>query len=159
MVVIYWLAVNKERWVSKMGYTHYFYTKTELDAKQFKLFAKDAKKLLANPIVPLVYEYDQADKPPEVTDETVRFNGVGNDGHETFMLSRVTPKGRGDMAFNFCKTAMKPYDVYVTACLLLAKHHFGKDIKISSDGDVSDWQEGKALVKKIFDEDVEIEFD
>ena len=51
------------------------------------------------------------------------------------------------MAFNFCKTARKSYDKYVVACLILAKLCFGNDVKISSDGDLEDWEEGKELIE------------
>jgi hypothetical protein len=54
-----------------------------------------------------------------------------------------------DKIFGFCKTAQKPYDVCVVACLILAKIHFGNDVKITSDGEVSDWEEGAKLVKKV----------
>jgi hypothetical protein len=52
------------------------------------------------------------------------------------------------LGFNFCKTAGKPYDEVVTACLLVARDHFPEDIlSIDSDGSWSDgdWQEGTKL--------------
>lgn len=58
------------------------------------------------------------------------------------------------MAFMFCKTAYKPYDKYVTACLVLAKRHFGKDVKVSSDGEIKDWEKGIDLVRNTFGYDI-----
>lgn len=58
------------------------------------------------------------------------------------------------MAFGFCKTAQKPYDKYVVACLIIAKSIFGKDVTISSDGDLEEWQEGKALAEQAMDSTV-----
>lgn len=145
-----------------MGYTHYFYTKPELDKKQFKAFAKDVKALIAKANVPLAFEHNETDKSPEITDEVVRFNGHGEDGHETFMLTRETPVAsymeNKKEAFEFCKTARKPYDKYVTACLLLAKKHFGNDIRLSSDGEVEDWVEGQEIVKEVLGQELEIKF-
>jgi len=71
----------------------------------------------------------------------VDLNGVGDDGHEPFVFP-------GELGFNFCKTAGKPYDEVVTACLLVARDHFPEDIlSIDSDGSWSDgdWQEGTKL--------------
>ena len=45
--------------------------------------------------------------------------------------------------FNFCKTARKPYDTYVTATLIAALDHWGSDVvKVSSDGSIQEWEEG-----------------
>ena len=68
------------------------------------------------------------------------------------MLSKVSEvadyQSDKSMVFSFCKTACKPYDKFVTACLIYAKLIFGKDVRISSDGDIADWQAGKKLVEK-----------
>ena len=137
-----------------MGYTHYFYTKPTLDAGQFKLLAKDVKKLLKGDDNILCFEYDKPKQKPQVTDELIRFNGKLEDGHETFYLSRITPVSdycsNKEMAFAFCKTAHKPYDVYVTAVLILAKNRLGSDIRVSSDGQLVDWNAGQQLVEKVF---------
>ena len=47
-----------------------------------------------------------------------------------------------DWVFNFCKTARKEYDGLVTAALLLAKHHLGNRIRVSSDGNIDEWKNG-----------------
>ena len=66
-------------------------------------------------------------------------------GHETFVLKR---KGFTDS----CKTVRKPYDLVVTAFLILAKYHFNNDIKISSDGDMEDNLPALEWVKEYFPE-------
>jgi len=146
-----------------VGYTNYWYTKPELKKAQFSSFAKDVKALLAKADVPLAFEYDQTDKPPQIDNEVVRFNGHGENGHETFMLTRKTEvsgySSIKKMAFAFCKTARKPYDKYVTACLILAKKHFGKDIQVSSDGEMSDWQEGKKLAEQVVGKEIKFELE
>ena len=112
--------------------------------------AEAVEKLLADATI-LQYEYDMA-KPVVCNKKEIRFNGIGDDGHETFLLKRnnkvadyLTDKS---MAFAFCKTACKPYDVYVTAVLTLAKYFLGKEIKLGSDGNVSDWQDGCQLIRE-----------
>lgn len=145
-----------------MGYTHYFYTKPTLDAKQFKSFAKDVKKLL-NGVDEVAFECDMVTKRPQVTNEVVRFNGKGDDGHETFYLARESKvsdwQRDKEMAFNFCKTACKPYDKYVVACLILAKGWFKDDIRFSSDGEIEELQEGLQIVQTLFKLNIELKKD
>ena len=90
--------------------------------------------------------------PPEFTSVLIRFDG--SPAHETFAIERTVTQSSWRMdeplAFTFCKTARKPYDRVVTAALILAKHHLGADITISSDGDPDDWTAGYELTKPIF---------
>lgn len=145
-----------------MGYTSYWYQNPVLSQKKFNEFSEvvarlldtdDAKQLLA-------YERDETDKTPSVTNQMVRFNGKGEDGHETFLFQRKEEirdyqKAKGaKMAFGFCKTARKPYDKYVVACLIIAKSIFGEDVVISSDGELDDWQVGKGLAEQAMDSTV-----
>lgn len=37
--------------------------------------------------------------------------------------------------------------------------HFDSDIKVTSDGNVDDWQDGKELVQKVLKGKLDIEFD
>ena len=75
---------------------------------------------------------------------SVSFNGVGEMGHESFIIFQ------DNKGFNFCKTNHKPYDALVTACLILADYHFGDSFKISSDGSYTDWEPGLFLVLSVF---------
>lgn len=50
--------------------------------------------------------------------------------------------------FEFCKTAFRPYDLAVTACLIVAKHHLGKDLKVRSDGDADGWFDAAMLCQQ-----------
>lgn len=70
--------------------------------------------------------------------------------HETFQVNRVVKdKGRGgEEVFSFCKTARKPYDLMVQACLILFKYYFSV-VEISSDGDRDDWKEAIQFVAKV----------
>ncbi len=51
----------------------------------------------------------------------------GDCSHETFRLYRSDQH-----YFGFCKTACKPYDIAVTAALIIVKHYV-RDIHVSSD--------------------------
>lgn len=136
-----------------MGYTHYFYTKPVLDEVTFKFLVKDAKKVLDSGIDVVCFESDMPNKRPQTNKDVIRFNGKGEAGHETFYLARESKPmdySDGNKAFNFCKTNNKPYDAYVVAVLILAKQWLGSDIRVSSDGDLLDWQEGKGILESIF---------
>jgi hypothetical protein len=57
-----------------------------------------------------------------------------------------------ELGFNFCKTAAKPYDSVVTACLLVARDHFSSSVlSIDSDGSwaAGDWQQGIDRYSKV----------
>lgn len=66
-----------------------------------------------------------------------------NLGHETCVLTRKIHKDSykddSGAVFGFCKTARKPYDLMVTACLILYKQYFPY-VEVSSDGDNEDWK-------------------
>ena len=47
--------------------------------------------------------------------------------------------------FDCTKTAYKPYDLAVTACLVIAKHYLGDDIVVRSDGEMNNWHEAMLL--------------
>lgn len=63
----------------------------------------------------------------------------------------------GNIGYNACKTNKAPYDVTVTACLIVAMEHFSKDeIAIGSDGKINEageWKEGITLFRKVFGRD------
>lgn len=126
-----------------MGYTHYFGPKSFKPA-EFNSIVKASKEVIRivteEMKIPIVYEYDETDKPPVCEGELIRFNGADDDGHETFSLD--VNNGR-----DFCKTARKPYDIAVTAVLCLAHHYGGLDV--ASDGDPEDWEDGLALAQRI----------
>ncbi|KAF8866991.1 hypothetical protein BDZ45DRAFT_795439 [Acephala macrosclerotiorum] len=68
-------------------------------------------------------------------------NGLGSDGHETFVLP--APKNLEDEDYSwrlgggpggFCKTVRKPYDLVVCVVLMRAKMLMGEGFNFSSDG-------------------------
>lgn len=68
----------------------------------------------------------------------IAFNGKEIDGldHETFVLRN---SGEQECCENFCKTARKPYDWFVTAILILVHNICPNCFEISSDGDLEEW--------------------
>lgn len=119
-----------------MGYTHYWdhdnFTDSEWD--QVKTLAP---KIIAASDVPVQFECDD-DAPYALDDEVLRFNGVDDDGHETFYFNRYGTD------FRFCKTAMKPYDEIVVAMLIMMTH-IKPSFSWSSDGDSEDHEDGQDL--------------
>lgn len=121
-----------------MGYTRYWRSNKEvLDDKKFKHFSHICKLVTENMDIPL----DDV----IIDDNVVRFNGVDDDAHETFVFCKKTN------SFNFCKTQRKPYDELVCACLEFAKNIFKDDITVSSDGENMD-EEVRQKIKKIIRE-------
>lgn len=130
-----------------MGYTHYFPQKKAVSPEAWSNICKDTKTILEHQkkaSIPLA-----SDHPSEVMVNEkagyINFNGVDDDSHETFAVSQKL-----DSQFNFCKTAQKPYDLAVTAVLMVIEHHAPAHFETSSDGDVEDWRAGAELNQQLF---------
>jgi|TARA_R110000796_G_scaffold214842_1_gene330840 hypothetical protein len=134
-----------------MGYTHYWniYEK-EIPQNIWFDFAHDFVKVL-----PHFYKLldNTTDQKFRVDSESIIFNGIGEQGHETFTMNRKNPmeKSYNDKYeyFDFCKTARKEYDIAVCCALIVAKKHFGDIINISSDGNNEELEEANSLCKNI----------
>lgn len=139
-----------------MGYSHHWYRQPVLNAGKFDnvvvecKFARNiwrretlSQQLTNAPFRPMHLKNEVFSR------DLIRFEG----GCEPFLLEQRysathrPPKEDGTY-FAYCKTEHLPYDTLVTACLLIAKHHFGKAFKVSSNGDIEDWAAGIALVEK-----------
>jgi hypothetical protein len=97
---------------------------------------------------------------PEFDEEHIWFNGVGKDSHETFNIDRDhTTKLENEIGdyykeiwkrdkyiFGFTKTNRKPYDLLVTATLVLYKHHFKHKVMVKFDDGYEGFKEGLELV-------------
>ena len=120
-----------------MGYTHYYHVPKDFYDAEWENFIslclKFIRKLPSE--IKIAREYDDVDTEPEFNEKYVRFNGIEKEGHETFV---VLKKGNSD--FNFCKTARKPYDLMVCACLIALKYCV-PHVKVNSDGEAEDWEE------------------
>ncbi len=59
--------------------------------------------------------------------------------------------------FECCKTAYRPYDLAVTAFLIIAKRHLRDKISVSSDGEDENWVEGKQVCQAFLDYGLEFQ--
>jgi len=135
-----------------LGYTHYWWTRwPALPAEAFDKVVHDFKKLLPEFVrAGVVLAGMETDGVPTVCTGEISFNGKGPYGHEAFRLLHIGERpGRDGRCFEFCKTACKPYDLAVTACLVIAKHHLGDDIEVASDGSSEDWRDAKTLCQAV----------
>jgi len=143
-----------------MGYTHYWDQAKDFTDRQWKDIQRNAERLLLTEQAQTTVDADPNGDALVINDEVVRFNGKNYDNlsHETFLLE----KKKGDVpewysekekkkgtVFNFCKTAQKPYDKYVTAMLILADNLAPGVLHITSDGWFHEWDEGFALANKV----------
>ena len=135
-----------------MGYTHYWdIYQEEIPQDIWFNFAHDFIKVL-----PYFYKVldHTTDQKSNVDSENIIFNGVGEEGHETFSIDRKNIMEKsydGEIKmFDFCKTARKEYDIAVCCALIIAKKYFGNIIKVSSDGiDEDGWGKAKELCQKV----------
>ena len=121
-----------------MGYTHY-YEMEKPDKDGFQEALPILKKILERHKDIICSEDDQEDKEPELTETSIRFNGKGDNAHETFIVDSESPK------WSFCKTARKPYDLPVCEILLVLKKHM-KGFKVSSDGFCGRLEQSQAIL-------------
>ena len=144
------------------GYTHYFTWRQKPDPQALHECIVDMSRVIAarwNMLAGI-----EGDGKPDIKSLDLVFNGIGDDGHEPFVFPGrfdqhfdddvgLPPSSKPPPGFNFCKTAGKPYDEVVTACLLVARDHFPRSVlAISSDGRWidGDWSAGAALYSSVF---------
>ena len=142
-----------------MGYTHYWRQQRDFTDTEWQELTRLAKLITADGQGILANAFSDKNSKPTIDNEEISFNGIGDDGHETFCITRkkrdlydyekqdsiqdayMHDKSGGGV-FNFCKTAHKPYDKYVVA-VLCAIYRVQRDImNITSDGNTADWTEG-----------------
>lgn len=131
-----------------MGFSRFWYRKDkEVKQTKFDFFVIDVKTIIAKSGV--VICGPQGEGEPILTPDLISFNGQEADAHETFFFPRKIEDNHhreyDDGIFFFCKTALKPYDKVVAACLIAAKHWWKDRIKISADGDDASWYYGMGL--------------
>ena len=149
-----------------MGYTNYFYTNensqinlnkwnevisifNKLYNNRIEIFDKNTLSEIPNmqyytnlsheQKLKIVEDYDNQNE-PIFTDEYIKFNGLGEHGHETFYMERVPAQNewKSNKNFNFTKTNRKPYDFWVIGILSIMKSIMPNEIKIGSDGSEHD---------------------
>ena len=141
-----------------MGYTHYWTRIAAINPDAWSAFLADLAKIREKLPMDLKIMGGHGTDEPRFDLEMVWFNGTSEAdlGHETFMIERIVenPSTSPDIKYtrpgddwSFCKTARKPYDLFVTAALLAAKNRFEKDFAFSSDGGESEWEPAFRLVR------------
>jgi hypothetical protein len=121
-----------------MGYTNYWENKGDFDQRNWDDAVMEINEIFRRHRDIIQYE-DDNDMKPLACRREIRFNGKGEDGHETFYVSP-------ENGFGFCKTARKPYDIAVKEVLIALSHFCNFDV--SSDGDEEDWNEAIKNLKK-----------
>ena len=131
-----------------MGYTHYWRKSSGVPQIKWDIALLQCKAILKS---------DHGVEFHSVGSGALGFNGGvdedSDDAHEWFTLPATVEEIDG---FDFCKTAMKPYDVLVTACLLCAS--VTGAVEVSSDGDVGEWSAAQDLVRRVLGVTIEIPF-
>ena len=139
-----------------MGYTHYWHMNPKTDEEKYAATLKTVRAVVEKSPEGLLAGWDGAGVPD--LEAGISLNGRGpDDDHETFFL----PENPGGLlkqdfvqtdddgfVFTFCKTAYKPYDRIVVACLVVLAAMLGDDVRVSSDGNRIDWEDGIAWAAK-----------
>jgi hypothetical protein len=131
-----------------MGYTHYWTWDAFVDEKNHKAALQDCRKIIRNSPIPLG-NWSGEGKPTLRNGFSI--NGLGDEGHESFIM-----KTEPDRADWFCKTARKPYDIVVVACLCAMEDRLGKAFRARSDGDPHEWEAGRELASKVLKRDIKL---
>jgi len=111
-----------------MGYTNYWECETDFTDDEWNAVCNEAEYIKD---IDCSYQENMfrvldsiniiKGKPIKIINE-ICFNGVGDNGHETFILEKKATD------FSFCKTAEKPYDIYVwhllTFCQMIKKDFY-----------------------------------
>lgn len=118
-------ASGHNREVITMGYTHYWNQERNIPKKDWAKIVEDVRAILKygehDCGIALANGMGEGGTSPLIDDERISFNGVGEGSHETFYITRkisTEPEYPGQRTdWGFCKTAQKPYDQVVVACL------------------------------------------
>lgn len=139
-----------------MGYTHYWRRKKEIEPEIYTHIQNDFQKLLpALETAGVRLAGGMGDGHPVFLKDELLFNGYGSESYESFDFPRMLiphsweEPDQKDLYFQFCKTDERPYDLAVTACLLVAMHHLGPDIALSSDGGEIEWKAAHDLCEQV----------
>jgi len=139
-----------------MGYTHYWDFVDNCSLYDFSTAIADCTKIIKASPVPLG-NWDGEGEPTLTeyasTVKEVHFNGSKDDSHEDFKVSLQSFRNKGNW---FCKTAQKPYDIVVVACLCVLEDRLGKNFQARSDGAPHEWEDGKNLAFEVLGRDIKI---
>ena len=137
-----------------MGYTQHWRRPIEIPPDQMRAILRDFCRLipaLRDTGVTLAGPPGWGE--PHLTGYGVSFNGPGSRGCEPFDFPRVfePPPWRDSedgLYSAFCKTAWLPYDLAVTAFLLVAKHHLPQ-LEVATDGKEEEWTSARQMCEDV----------
>ena len=134
-----------------MGFTHYIDQDREATTEEWQAIRDDVATLIA--ALPEGLEIaglmGERGTPPELNNDRIAFNGVEDEGCETFILCREPADG-------FCKTNQRPYDLLVAAALIVATHHAPAVYTVRSDGHDFEWSPALSFVRRVLREGYEL---
>lgn len=113
-----------------MGYTNYWNQFRDFTTEEWDTI-KDQCNYVHEVMPQIIVTHNNSE-----TGCYISINGVGEEGHETFLLQKkldVAPNDPRPYKFNFCKTAEKPYDLAVWYLLTWIYHNTDNAIAISRD--------------------------
>jgi len=150
-----------------MGYTHYWYRPAVIDQALFSRIRSDFEnvvRVLAQ-LKGIYIAGGDGQGEPEITNNVIYFNGSGDESCEPFYFPRIVEAndyimgsghhGPQGTFFCFCKTRQAPYDLAVTACLLVIKQYLGDHIIVRSDGEDKDWIDARMFCHIVLDYDLD----
>ena len=138
-----------------IGYTHFFSPNRNFTGIEWHNITKAVKDIFSKaPSGLLCNGMAEVDTSPTIDDATIKFNGceIDDQGHETFCVTKLF----ANKEFNFCKTAQKPYDLYVVATLCVMHSYAPGALNIRSNGAAPDWAAGLALAQS-YDKNIEMQ--
>jgi len=148
-----------------MGYCHSWKHKKAIPVNDWRDFTRFATSVFVSAAlrgVPIAREYDRPYEPPEINKDEIIFNGIGDDGCETFVIERkptpwayppgeelpaVTAIEKKEGVACWCKTNRYPYDLICVALLCYLSWHHADCFEISSNGGPDDWAGGFRLAQ------------
>lgn len=142
-----------------MGYTHYYNTEhwNDRDVLGWEDAIPVIQKILQKYKDRIQFESDDTRR-AVVDKHLIRFNGIGENGHETFYIENKAEQNDfgTNPGFGFCKTARKPYDIAVCEVLLVLKAYC-PHLHLNSDGFVGylEDQKKKLTLDGVWDKAIE----
>ena len=109
-----------------MGYTHYWTQNRDFTIEEWVDIRADIEAILQfaehERGIPLANGLGAGGTRPEINYDRIWFNGLEEGRHETMCIDRVrepldSGQSKDELGGALCKTARKPYDQVVTACL------------------------------------------
>jgi hypothetical protein len=132
-----------------IGYTHYFPQTRSFSDDEWEQITNAAMRCVSTATAEGILLADglgTSNTFPTIDGAEICFNGSAEAGedYETFRITKDH-----DTEFNFCKTAMMPYDKVVVAILAVCEKVAPGALGFSSDGDDEDLEPGRQLALSV----------